>query len=95
MPMTFAQFRDTRRWSANLARDLENHHWESESEGTPRGYVYLDGLYIDRVEPYWPEKAKAQGQWHLMIGNIARISDDLLSLERDLYDFAVSEGYGQ
>jgi hypothetical protein len=48
-----------------------------------KGYLYLDGLYIEEVQPHWPGAAKARG-W---------ITDDLGTLERKLYDWVESEKY--
>jgi hypothetical protein len=89
--MTFEQFQATRRWSDDLARDIESENWETE--GTPKGNLYLDCLYIDHVEPWWPDNARALGEWHLLIGRDDWIDDDLTTLERKLYEFARAEGY--
>jgi hypothetical protein len=62
-------------------------------EPAAKGYLYLDALYIEEVLPHWPEAAKAEGKWHLIIGRNERITDDLEALERNLYDWALSEGY--
>lgn len=89
--MTFEQFQATRKWSDNLAADVQSANWETE--GTPKGNLYLGCLYIDHVEPHWPETAKSQGCWHLMLGRDETITTDLTLLERRLYQWAQSEGY--
>jgi hypothetical protein len=89
--MTFEEFQATRRWSDDLADAVRSKNWETE--GTPKGYLYLDGLYIDHVEPHWPETARKNGEWHLLLNRDEWISNDLTALERRLYDWAVSEAY--
>jgi hypothetical protein len=64
-----------------------------KASGVPKGNLYLDALYIDHVEPHWPEEARREGEWPLLLGRSAWISDDLTSLGRRLYNWAVSEGY--
>ena len=63
-----------------------------------KGYLYLGGLisanvFRCEVQPHWPEAAKAREKWHLLIGRNEWITDDLEMLERQLYDWAASEGY--
>ena len=89
--MTFEQFRDTAQWSD----DLTNHVPDAPSfDGfKPQGNLYLDMLYIENVLPHWHAEARKLGNWSLVIGNHEKISDDLESLERDLYHFACGEGY--
>ncbi len=89
--MTFAQFQATKTHCDDLGAKLSDAMWEGEPAA--KGNVYLDALYIGAVMDHWPEAARKQGAWHLLIGNCEWISDDLESLERKLYDFAVSEGY--
>lgn len=60
-------------------------------EGAP-GFVYCGSLYIQRVTEEWPERARAEGAYHLILNRDEWISDDLESLELRLYDFAVGEG---
>jgi hypothetical protein len=79
--MTFEQFQATK-------ATVEGHGELEQS-----GLSYIDTLLIETVEDSWPDKIKAQGKYCLTIGNSQRISDDLESLERDLYDYAASEGY--
>jgi hypothetical protein len=89
--MTFEQFVATKRWSEDLAKDVSSDNWETE--GTPKGYLYLDCLYIDRVEPHWPEAARAEGKWHLLLERDEFITDDLPALERRLYKYAGTAGF--
>jgi hypothetical protein len=85
--LTFEEFQQTRRWSDSIADAMG---WDI---GTPKGNVYLDGLYIEHVEPHWPEDAKREGEWYLILGRDEWISNDLTALERRLYEWAGSEGY--
>ena len=89
--MTFQEFQATRVWSDNLAADVQSANWEDS--GTPKGNRYLGSLYIDQVQEHWPESAQGKGKWHLLIERDEWITDDLESLERKLYDFAISAGY--
>jgi hypothetical protein len=89
--MTFEEFQATRRWSEDLAADVPSENWETT--GTPKGNLYIGCLYIDHVEPHWPEDARKRGQWHLILDRDDFITDDLAALERKLYDWAVSEKF--
>jgi hypothetical protein len=89
--MTFEQFQAARRYCEDLGAAISDARWEGEPAA--KGYLYLDALYIEEVMPHWPEAAKAEGKWCLIIGRNERITDDLEALERNLYDWAVSEGY--
>jgi hypothetical protein len=89
--MTFEEFQATRRWSNDLTEGVRSKNWETE--GNPKGYLYLDGLFIDHVEPHWPEASRKKGEWHLLLNRDEWISNDLAALERRLYDWAVSERY--
>lgn len=91
--MTFAEFQTTRVWCDDLGAKLQDAHWEGEPDG--KGNVYLDCLFIEQVQPHWPEASRALGKWHLLIGRADWISDDLEMLERKLYQFALDEGYIQ
>lgn len=90
--MTLEQFTATRRWSDDLAKDAPDDCWD---ENTNVGHVYGPGLYIEQVQPDWPNNAGERGQWYLRIANLEWISDDLTALERTLYDWAMAEGYGE
>jgi len=85
------QFQASKTHCTDLGTKLQDARWEGEPNAV--GNVYLDALYIEQVQDHWSEKAKARGKWCLLLGNQEWISDDLESLERELYDFAVSEGY--
>jgi len=89
--MTFEEFKATRRWSEDLTTDVSSDNWETGV--TPKGNLYIDCLYINHVEPHWPADARAEGEWHLLLNNCEWITNDLVSLEHRLYDWAVSEGY--
>ena len=89
--MTFAEFQATRRYSEDIGAVINDARWDGEPPA--KGYLYLDALYIEEVQAHWPDAAKAAGKWHLIRGRAERITDDLQALERDLYDWAVAEGY--
>jgi hypothetical protein len=91
--MTFAEFQATRRWCADLGTAIADARWQGEPPAT--GNLYLDGtLYIEAVAAHWPDAAKARGKWHLLTERNETISDDLEALERDLYAWAMANGYG-
>ena len=81
--MVFEQFQASRQWSENIV----------EADDGAKGYVYLDGLYVEHVEPHWPVEARKEGKWYLRLGNCEWITSDLASLELRLYEWARSEGY--
>jgi hypothetical protein len=54
---------------------------------------HLDALHIEDVQDFWPEASKAKGKYYLLIGNREWFSDDVEKLERELYQFAVEEGF--
>jgi hypothetical protein len=87
--MTFEQFQATREHCDDLGKALNDARWEDEPPA--RGYLYLGVLYIEQWGDGWPEHNK--GKYLLTIHRNEWLSDDLESLERKLYDFAVSEGY--
>ena len=81
--MTFAEFQATGRVVEDLAAVPTLHVQEVE---TGPGRIYLDGdLYIAGAAP----------TYCLTIGNSSRCSSDLEALERELFEFAVSEGYAE
>jgi hypothetical protein len=89
--MTFEQFQSTRTPCDDLGKVLADAQWEGEPAA--KSLLYLGVLYIDQVMPHWPEQARQQGKWHLLLNRSEYISDDLESLERELYQFALAEGY--
>ena len=91
MKMTFEEFQATRHYSEDIGAAIADARWEHEPPA--KGYLYLDVLYIEEVQPHWPDAAKARGKWHLLIARDEWITDDLETLERKLYDWAASEGY--
>lgn len=79
--MTLDEFRATGRDVADLGA-IE--HCAAQEMSGP-GRVYLD--------PEWPLVIeRVRGDWCVTIGNSQRVAS-LATLERDLYEFAVSEGY--
>jgi len=88
--MTLEQFRASKRWSNDLAAAVQSAPW-AEGE-TVKGWLYLDALYIEQVQPDWPEATRKLGEWHLILGRDEWI-DALAPLEERLYVWAVSEGY--
>lgn len=93
--MSFAQFQATRVWTDDLSKSVENFIENEDARKPACGNVYLGGLYIEHAGENWTDEARARGQWYLMICNEQYISDDLESLERKLYRFAVGFGWGE
>lgn len=97
--MTFEQFQATKTWSANLLADCEAYRNMSDDDVTKSdvapqsGNIYLGAVYIEHVEPWWPEDAKAQGEWHLILDRREWITNDLTELELRLFEWAASAGY--
>jgi hypothetical protein len=89
--VTLEQFVATRKWTDDLGAALSDARWEGEPNG--RGFLYLDSLYIEQVQDHWPAESKKHGEWALLIGRVEKISNDLPSLEKALWEFAKSEGY--
>lgn len=89
--MTVDEFVATRVWCDDLGTKLSDARWEGEPKA--RGWLYLDALYIEEVQDHWPAEAKAKGKWHLLIGRDEEITNDLPVLEKQLLQFAKSEGY--
>lgn len=80
--MTFEQFQASKTHCDDLAKAVDGAYFEDYA--TPAtGYVYEGGLFIEAFD----------GEWVLTIGNVSGRSSNLEGMERDLYDFAVSEGY--
>jgi hypothetical protein len=88
--VTFEEFVAARVWCEDLGSKLSDVRWEGEPAG--KGYVYLDSLYIEQVQAHWPDAARQQGKWYLLIANMEWI-DELPPLEQRLWEFAKSEGY--
>lgn len=82
--LSFSEFQATGRNVADLS--TIPHCAAQELYGA--GRVYLDDEW-----PLVIESGSAPGLWCLTIGNDSHESNDLQSLERKLYQFAVSEGY--
>jgi hypothetical protein len=94
--MTFEQFIATRTWSDNLAVDCKpfGPFEDFDASTLQPGYIYCDCLFIEKVADWWPEDARDQGAWHLLIERSEYITDDISALEVRLYRWAVSAGYG-
>ena len=88
--MTFEQFQNTRQWCEDLSTRLPGEVLREDS----KGYVYCGSFFIEDATA-WPESAPGHGQghWFTVIGRAEYQSDDLEQIERQLYGFAVSEGY--
>lgn len=84
--MTFEQFQATRQHSDDIGRDLPDSYLENS-----QGYIYEGGLHIEDTAK-WPDAAKKNnGAYCLTIGNAQTFSDEIETLERALYDYAVRE----
>ena len=81
--MTLAEFRATGRDVPDLA--TIPHCAASEMHGPGR-------VYLDTEWPLVIEGSVADG-WYLTIGNRSERMPSLEAAERDLYEFAVTEGY--
>lgn len=93
MVMSFDCFHDSASWCDDLGARLCDASWDDEVPHKGVGNVYIDALFIERVQDHWPENVRCLGAWHLLIGRESWTSDDLNALERRLYEYAVSEGY--
>jgi hypothetical protein len=90
--MTLEEFRATRKYHTDLGRVLDDERYEGSV--SQKGWVYLDSLVIERVQPHWPCYMTTPGKWYLLIENYEWIQDDLEQLEMWLYEWAMSAGYG-
>ena len=90
--MTFEQFQATRKRTTDLETEINTSIYDDPSIKVP-GLVYLGGLYIEESHSNWTDVAREGGKYFLVIGNCDWLCDDLETLERHLYDFAVREGY--
>jgi hypothetical protein len=99
-PLTFEAFRATRQWCEDLRTtpyfesfdDDMARQWDSGERLRPSGNLYLGSLIIEEVQPDWPNNARDDGRWHLIISNAEYISDDLEALERRLF---VDHAFGE
>jgi hypothetical protein len=89
--MTFTEFQATKQETNDLGTTLSDALWDNEPPA--RGLIYLGVFFIDEVMAHWPEAARKQGKWHLLLERDEWISDNLAELEKRLYDFAISAGY--
>lgn len=80
--ITFEQFQQTRKWVDDV-----NDAVGMASDEPCSGFVYRDNLHI-----FGMGGGAAPDQYLLVIGNIQKVSDDLTDLERDLYEYGVTEG---
>jgi hypothetical protein len=92
IPMTFVEFQATRVEVSDLAPVLERIGMDSDGYEGEAGLVYIDALYINSNSPGWAEPARSY-KYLLHISNNEWLSDDLETLERKLYEFALDEGY--
>lgn len=89
---TFEEWQATRRFlpdASALGDDGNNPYFRTE--GGPVGpapvLMYAGEYMIGLVTRHWPEPARSEGQFHLLLGNMELVTDDLDRLERELYDF--------
>jgi hypothetical protein len=87
--MTFDQFRETGRDCDDLGAALSDSAWDDYP--TPaRGRLYLGGLWIQqKPEAGWLNDRGEK--WWLLIGREDWLSDDLVELERLLFEYAAQE----
>lgn len=88
--LSLDQFRRTRVYWRDLTLHEELRHAVSDGSA----YVYAGNLFIDVVCDQEGENTPAElrGAFHLVIGNREWLSDDLLTMERELYAFGLGEG---
>lgn len=89
--MTFEQFQATRRHCDDLGKAVDDGRWEGQPAA--KGNLYLGCLFIESAQPHWPQEARDEGKWYLVLERDEWITDDLESLERKLYQWAESAGY--
>lgn len=84
--MTFEEFQATRRAVGDVS--VADRNCEELEPDSPRdaGFVYATGLFISRVGLHWPDTSRMRGSFHLLMSNEEWIDDDLVRLERELYD---------
>jgi hypothetical protein len=88
--MTFEQFQATRREEADLGAFLKDDGFVPGA----RGLIYCGALYVEDTTALaagWYGADK--GRWYTLIGRNEYQSDDLETVERVLYGFALAEGY--
>ncbi|HEY1630833.1 MAG TPA: hypothetical protein VGF56_05925 [Rhizomicrobium sp.] len=88
--MTFAEFRATKEavddpaiLNDRLGQDLY----------TGPCLVYLGVLAIEMETPEWKDATPALDRFQLVIGNVCTMDRDLEKLERELYAWAIEEGF--
>ena len=86
--MMFEQFRSTRKHVDDLREALGADIYYGA--GCP-GLVYCDEFYIEERSESWTDVVRARGRYFLVIGNRDWLSDDIESLERELWDYAVGQ----
>lgn len=88
--MTFEQFQQSRETIPDLAAAFpdEAEFWPH----TPQtGHRYIGKLWIADVLPTWPEAARKEGAFYLVLNNLEWIRADRAVLERILYAYALGE----
>lgn len=91
---TFAEFQASRVEVPDLGTYFADFNDASWSGGPPGpGFIYMQDLYISQVTEDWPDAAREQGKYHLILGRDDWISDDLEALARRLHAWAVAEDY--
>ena len=97
--MTFEEFQQTREFHPDLGKVDPQMPWcEGQRHDFRQPALSYDGRSygIKLVTEDWPARASREGAYHLLIGNMEWIDDDLEELERRLYDdMIVSEGRGE
>jgi hypothetical protein len=86
--VTFEEFQQTRKPCDDIGAAIQ---CDMGAPGPETGFLY-GGLYISTRQDWWSEEAKARGGYHLILERDEYISDDLESLERKLYEWALCYG---
>ena len=92
MAMTFEQFQATRTRVTDLETAINTSIYDDPVIKVP-GLIYLGTLYIEEAHDNWTDLAREGGKYFLVVHNRDWLSDDLETLERHLYEYAVSEGF--
>jgi len=88
--MTFDEFIAGRTPIADVTKAGRNSDILEPGTTPDPGFEYPSGFYISEVGSHWPAAARAQGAYHLIIGNMESIGN-LDALERILYEVFKSE----
>jgi len=91
--LSFEQFRNTGKYVDDLMSVFEDDRFNLGDDMVSKGIVYLNNaLYIEDASA-WPNYEQGSGGWYLLLGRHEWQTDDLESLERRLYQYAIDEQF--